>query len=308
MNEFMLHKHRNIGEKMNLTFSYIREHQKLLFKSTWLLSLPLVLILTFYSTLNTITTQLEETPGWLNSIVNYESVPVWNGTILIVAIFTALLIIPMVLTIMKQTTGMDKPSGKINIGDIAAEYKSSLLHTIVMPFAPVTLVFLWRPLVGWTDNSYDYFFDHIGTTLILFLVFSLISMSLPAYIIDRNKYLTSFFNSIGYSIRYFFAHLWFIFILVLVCLLIGLWLLALLGFLAEYRIDLLGYNPMDHPIAYSVYWTIQGIITAVASYVSIIALIVSTVGISFQYGSITDAEENYSIKRRIENFENLTDE
>ena len=54
MNEFMLHKHRNIGEKMNLTFSYIREHQSLLFKSTWILSLPLVLLLTFYSTLNTI--------------------------------------------------------------------------------------------------------------------------------------------------------------------------------------------------------------------------------------------------------------
>lgn len=308
MNEFFLHHHRTVSEKLNITFSFIREHQSLLFKSTWILSLPLIIALTSYSTLYTIASQLVDTPKWLISITENGSDSIWENAIVIAAIFTTLLIVPMVLSIIKLTTGMEAQKGKIDMSDIAHEFKSGLPRTIVMPYAPIILVYLWMPIANFIYiGNYD-FLDSIGTLSLLLLAFSVLCMSLPAYIIDRKDYAKSLFTSISNGLRYFFSNLWFIVMLIFVCMLLGVWMVVVINLLSQYRIDIIGYNPMDHPIAYSIYWILLGISSAALAYMSIIALVAATVGIAFQYGSITDTNEHVSLKDRIENFESLNDE
>ena len=84
-----------------------------------------------------------------------------------------------------------------------------------------------------------------------------------------------------------------------------MWEIALVNFISDFRHELIGSTFTNHEVAFIISWVLIGIIW-IAVFLSMnMALVVGTIGMTYQYGHIEDKYENTSLKERIKNFENL---
>ena len=304
-----LYKKRSLGDKMDVTFAFIRENFRMIMTFVVIVSIPFCLILSFILVYDIALKDIRD------ALINptYEHYDSLSNVLLIFILFVAdmFFITPIGLTFIQQQYKRQKGLSGFKIGEFWRPYFNNFLKTLSMPFSLVTLIVIFVLLIissnylsaALLNNNYiDIPFIWV---ILCYFIFTLFYVSLPAFCVDNNSYFKSLFKSFKYGLNYFFNIFAFSICIFVICMLIFLWEIALASFVLEFRHELIGSTYANHEVAYIISWVIIGIIWIAVCISMNIALVTGTIGMVFQYGHAEDKYENSSLKEKINNFENL---
>ncbi len=292
-----LYQIRNNGDKIDVTFAFVRENFKSVLKSCMLYSLPFSLLL-------------------LGLFAYFYVLSVWNPyatitndirlfiyEILYIAFAIDLIIItPLALTLVDIDYNHGGLKNK-KLKDTWIYFKRNMMKTLAMPFLQIALFLVIFHGITFFERETN----HLLWMMFAYLILILGSYCLPAFCIGKQTFSKSIQTIATYGIGRFFNTLFFTFIMFIICILIFFWEIMLAAFLIEVAVDFLGTNTTEHIIAYSVFGVVLAFIWIVFTFTINLALITFNIGLVFQYGTAEEKHKNISIKEKIENFENLKD-
>lgn len=303
-----LYKKRSLGDKVDVTFAFIRENFRQIMKTAILLSIPFCCILSFTIVYGIAINDVQRAmpDSW------YEGDDSTGNTIFsfFTIITDILFIIPLALTYMQQHYNHPGGLSSIKTKALWRPYFKIFLKSLSMPFLQATMIATLIFFIVFIGNfPYSFYYGGtsipVGWAILCYLLFLLFYLTLPAYCVDNNSYLKSLEKSFKYCLYYFFNTLAFSFCIFVLCLLIFMWEIALVNFITEFRHELIGSTYINHEVAFIISWIVIGIIWASVLLSMNIALITGTIGMTFQYGHSEDKYENRTLKEKIKNFENL---
>lgn len=295
-----LYKRRSTGEKLNITFDFLRENFTAVCRNVLVVAAPFCIIfaivfLQAYMSSDVWNTSME----WLN-VLHIESSTLTTLRILF-PILTAAAVMPMAFTLIDTHYSHNEGIQGLRFKDLRMTYFLNLSKWF-LSFLPFILYALLVVPVLIKGNEW---FWMIVLTIIIFFF---LEMAPPAFIIGRKKY----GESMETTIRYAFSHFWNSLIITLLLLLVGLlvflWEIGVINVIVEYKGMFLGTVPSNNIVAYAIYWILLLALLLVLSVSVTLAITALSIGIVFQYGSLEERNHRYELKEKIENFEKLRDE
>ena len=292
------YKRRDVSEKLNTTFDFIRENFKKVF--LYVISATSVCCICFA----TIMLIAEIKMNYAST--NYDTAPEQNsffeqGYFIVILFFlTMTLVMPMAFTLISIYHNREGGLKGLKFKDIRTNYFINMAKWFIISF-PMTIILLllhlaFRNELGWFLPAVSYF-----------LVIIFFEMAPPAFIIGQKGYGESIATSLNYAINHFLGTAGITITLLLVGAFVYLWEIGLIEFFTSFKTQLIGTDPASNIFAYIVYWVlIFAIFLALAASVAL-SLTAFAIGISYQYGSLEERKNLFSLKEKIKNFEQLKD-
>ena len=301
-----LYQRRSIGEKMDVTFSFVRENIGPILKSVTLFSLPFCLIITIVSSLTVVHDDLTMSGvewNFADAIILDQESKIFCLALALCLLF----VVPLSFTLVRLNYSRDGGLKDIKVREIIRSFRQDFVKSLTMPFLQISLYVLLYLIVKYMTAIYIEGAAWMFYIILAIISFVMFSMSLPLYCVEGRSYGHSFGNSLAYGITHFWNTLLFAVVTFFICMLTFLWAVMLMELLNEVRPEIIGSSFSQHPVAYIISWIVLTALWAVISLGVSIALSVVCVGISFQMGYLEERNNMYSLIDKINNFENLKD-
>jgi len=305
--KILLYKKRDFGQRLSVTFDFIKTMWKPLLKYTTYFLLPISLIQAiFMNGMGSKAFDLKylETAGnskffsWgVNYIENY-------GAYCVIYIIGYALLVALVYGLMKAYSTTDDPH-TITFADIRSTFQRDFNRTIILIIA--TGIFICVCIVFIVLLAIVTPITLLITIPGIVAIIIPITLVTPIYILDENK--TSIPQAFTKAFRIGFPTWGSTFVLIIVVGLIAGILRSTLSMpwyvlyiIKTYLIASSSQSSIITSYTYSFILYLTGILMCFALYLSSIIMLVGT---AYQYGHISEKIDNTSINNDIENFDNL---
>ena len=252
MNENPIFVKRKLGEKMDVSFAFIREHLKMMVRLILPVSLPFAILMALLLTAENIYNDTWRSSHLtLHNAVDVDKV---STPIMYVAIIMAVvLIVPMTFTVMKLACpfhqSRDSKNKDLRFKKIWVEYLRSIMEFVAITIPYAVFLIAWNLMFKHQDSFMLFLIQY--AVIILAVVAWM--MAPPAYIVGDTGYGRSIAKGISYGLHHFMNILPFIMVMLVLCILIFLWELGLISFITDFKVQLVGGDVDKHFLAYCIY-------------------------------------------------------
>lgn len=295
-----LYRKRSTGEKLNITFDFIRENFPDICRNVIVVALPFcilfaIVFLQAYMSKDVWNTSV----AWLDCIHIENSA--FSTLYTLFLVLTAAAVMPMAFTLIDLHYTRDGGIEGLRFRNVRRTYFLNLAKWFLSFLPFIVFVLLIVPIL---IKGNQWFWMIVLTIVVFFFC----EMAPPAFIIGRKSY----GESMGTTIRYAFSHFWNSLIITLLLLFVGvlvfLWEIGAVNVISEYKHTFLGTDPSNNIVAYCFYWLLLLALLLTLSVSVTLAITALSIGIAFQYGSLEERNHRYELKEKIDNFEKLRDE
>ena len=216
MNENPIFVKRKLGEKMDVSFAFIREHLKMMVRLILPVSLPFAILMALLLTAENIYNDTWRSSHLtLHNAVDVDKV---STPIMYVAIIMAVvLIVPMTFTVMKLACPFhqsgDSKNKDLRFKKIWVEYLRSIMEFVAITIPYAVFLIAWNLLFKHQDSFMLFLIQY--AVIILAVVAWM--MAPPAYIVGDTGYGRSIAKGISYGFHHFMNILPFIMVMSVLC-------------------------------------------------------------------------------------------